>query len=60
MKTIKKIIIKIINFFRSFCKKKDVKQVSNIKVQESVKVDIEPEEIKLPEIKRITYTRRTD
>ena len=60
METIKKIIIRIINFFRSFFKKKNIEQVSNTEVKESTKVEVEPEELKTPKIKRITYARRTD
>lgn len=44
----KTIIQKLINFFKSFCKKK--KNNIEIKSEESVK----------PKVKRLVYTKRTD
>lgn len=60
METIKKIIIRIINFFKSFFKKKNVEYELNSEVQVSTKLEVKSEESKSPEIKRISYTRRTD
>lgn len=56
--TITIIIQKIINFFKSFFKKKNNLIQDNI-IEDNFILDV-PEESDQPEVKRLFYTKRTD